>query len=1099
MDVTGMVDAARSGCHLPLLGHHSAPGLQVGDDFLLHLSAQHKRPLTCRWELVPFAVTRYGADFRQLLQFSYMFSFGVDDKLLAELTHNTQCKLLSLQSRGHSGCHWLSFLLFGQTDDGGIPVILLHAVHPALRRQGLGRWGLQLLYRMCKKTRDLLLHTQEVDLGFYTHLGFSEFQDEDAKQRFKSVGGAVLKRSHTLGAVMDLKLSEVVATSQGRLSGVRSSYCRWLCPEGLAFQSLPGTDMCFVATLLHMLLSVPQLVAHFQSYEDRPLSTGAVIARCLAHLWSNQQDPDGPALVSLLRSRLQGDFGQVQGRPSSRKQPRGAFVGQHDVGDFENALSQALHEPEAREDTVDIPDLGTQPSSYTALVTSTGTEVRCCDKCGSKTFRDEGLSWVVQLTPGQPILTLPELLDPILSRTLQADRPLEQPGCRRRGCAHRSYSFFTVIRTLAPVIQFTVNRGAPVITQLGVKALEVVDLPLRFSVGMGQEIRLYCLRSVSFSSGGTTMASGHYTAGKILGLQLEHCSHTANGTSVTMHTISSSDFLRSLELQPPLPKDFVISTAWYSLAVGEECLTSPYPAASHWVNQAHWVNHVMPAMDYIDRPVSPGELGMEREQPTRSQPSTRRTLTPAADLVSVLGSLVLPEQALKVTRGEETITVYNRTIRDALRDSEAADVPVLFWANLDPIHIQRLSEELQEPDALVLNTMGSTASRGRRVSLQTALQEIERSRGRRDPFTSTNALPRGIPRTRIGQSLLTEITTATGLELTGGSSLLVSEPGVITPCHFHAPGVLNIAMGFATYSVESGVAHRHPEIGVAFPCAKRYVLFVTASLESAGISLYNSDAILNLASLVARIRGLPQTQRDMIRWFVCDLNGSDYNALYMPATMLHHVVTTRTSAKAGKGIYWGIASEVFPLDLESRQIILTKLERLIPLGGLKQASVASLKHLAQQSTSSHSLCLLRQLAQNPGMKVRDFATWYDARDWALLWRTYNHAHTLALQAQLQQAEEVLLSALSEAAPVGELFPPLWTAVQHSCQALSDALTSTRADRQAYILRVHASFQQGLDATKTAAALLPLMLLPGHSQPLKATARSSVGSDGDNDT
>ena len=410
MDVTGMVDAARSGCHLPLLGHHSAPGLQVGDDFLLHLSAQHKRPLTCRWELVPFAVTRYGADFRQLLQFSYMFSFGVDDKLLAELTHNTQCKLLSLQSRGHSGCHWLSFLLFGQTDDGGIPVILLHAVHPALRRQGLGRWGLQLLYRMCKKTRDLLLHTQEVDLGFYTHLGFSEFQDEDAKQRFKSVGGAVLKRSHTLGAVMDLKLSEVVATSQGRLSGVRSSYCRWLCPEGLAFQSLPGTDMCFVATLLHMLLSVPQLVAHFQSYEDRPLSTGAVIARCLAHLWSNQQDPDGPALVSLLRSRLQGDFGQVQGRPSSRKQPRGAFVGQHDVGDFENALSQALHEPEAREDTVDIPDLGTQPSSYTALVTSTGTEVRCCDKCGSKTFRDEGLSWVVQLTPGQPILTLPELL-----------------------------------------------------------------------------------------------------------------------------------------------------------------------------------------------------------------------------------------------------------------------------------------------------------------------------------------------------------------------------------------------------------------------------------------------------------------------------------------------------------------------------------------------------------------------------------------------------------------------------------------------------------------------------------------------------------------
>jgi hypothetical protein len=63
-----------------------------------------------------------------------MFSFGVDEKLLIELTHNTQCKLLSLQSKGHSGCHWLTFMLFGQTDDGGIPVILLHAVHRDRRR-----------------------------------------------------------------------------------------------------------------------------------------------------------------------------------------------------------------------------------------------------------------------------------------------------------------------------------------------------------------------------------------------------------------------------------------------------------------------------------------------------------------------------------------------------------------------------------------------------------------------------------------------------------------------------------------------------------------------------------------------------------------------------------------------------------------------------------------------------------------------------------------------------------------------------------------------------------------------------------------------------
>jgi hypothetical protein len=137
-------------------------------------------------------------------------------------------------------------------------------------------------------------------------------------------------------------------------------------------------------------------------------------------------------------------------------------------------------------------------------------------------------------------------------------------------------------------------------------------------------------------------------------------------------------------------------------------------------------------------------------------------------------------------------------VQEALRSSEEADVPVLFWANLDSANLNRFSEELQDHEALILNTMGSTSSRGRRLTLNTALQEIRRSKGSRDPFTSTNALPGGIQQTRAGQSLMTEVTAVTGMELTGGRSLLVSEPGVTTPCHFHAPGVLNIALGFAT-------------------------------------------------------------------------------------------------------------------------------------------------------------------------------------------------------------------------------------------------------------------------------------------------------------
>ena len=161
--------------------------------------------------------------------------------------------------------------------------------------------------------------------------------------------------------------------------------------------------------------------------------------------------------------------------------------------------------------------------------------------------------------------------------------------------------------------------------------------------------------------------------------------------------------------------------------------------------------------------------------------------------------------------------------------------------------------------------------------------------------------------------------------------------------------------------------------------------------------------------------------------------------------------------------------------------------------------MASLKHIAQQSTSSHSLALLRHLVLHPETTVRNFATWYDTRDWVQLWRTYSNAHSLAQDDHLQNAERVLLSSLSGEVPKGALFATLVAAVQHSRQALSDALTSAREDRQAHILRVQASFQQGLAAVAEATVLLPLMRLPAHSPSFEDNARQSVGTDGDGDT
>jgi hypothetical protein len=78
----------------------------------------------------------------------------------------------------------------------------------------------------------------------------------------------------------------------------------------------------------------------------------------------------------------------------------------------------------------------------------------------------------------------------------------------------------------------------------------------------------------------------------------------------------------------------------------------------------------------------------------------------------------------------------------------------------------------------------------------------------------------------------------TGVEVTGGASLLVSEPGVVTPTHFHGPGVLNVFFSLATHSRRTAtLTFRRPEISGVVGCVKQYVLFVTDSLEKAGISL----------------------------------------------------------------------------------------------------------------------------------------------------------------------------------------------------------------------------------------------------------------------
>jgi hypothetical protein len=344
---------------------------------------------------------------------------------------------------------------------------------------------------------------------------------------------------------------------------------------------------------------------------------------------------------------------------------------------------------------------------------------------------------------------------------------------------------------------------------------------------------------------------------------------------------------------------------------------------------------------------------------------------------------------------------------------------------------------------------------------------------------------------------MTQITSTIGLELTGGCSLLVSEPGVTTPCHFHGPGVINFVMGFATCSPgEPNVRHKHPEIGVAFPCYKEYVLFVTSSLETAGISLYNSDGCLSLASLIARIQLLSSTQRDLIRWFHCVLDAVEFNALYMSGTMLHHVVTRQQHARSDKGLYWGIASEAIPLDLASRRSMLAKLERMVPVDGMRSAPVSSLKHIVGQSTSEHSLALLRHLARHPEEKVQDFVTWHETRNWAQLWRRYTNAHRVAMDGDHQRAEQILLTLLADSSLGGVV--TRWSAVlNRSLRAVSDVLTAASdEDFQALALQAKTSFELGIKSMEPFTTGLPLLPIATLSLTPHGSSRQSAGFHGD---
>jgi hypothetical protein len=640
----------------------------IGAPFFLHLSLPCPYRFSCRWKLGSLGALRHTADFRRLSQFSLMFFPNVNKQVFCELAQNNQCQLLVLQTEAECGEHWMSFLLFGQNEENGIPVILLQAVHPRFQRQGIGRWGLHLLYQRCRKARYMLMNTQlGMDMGFYTRVGFAHFQD--VKTRLKTIAETVWRRPLELGAVMDISLSAVVLESHSAQNSATRNQCQleWLCPLGAAFRvrSIPGTDVCFAATMMHMLMSLPQMVEHFSGYPHRPGSIGSLVSRCLAHMWRSrtQEDPDGPILISLLRQRLTGAFGQAVGRPKGKKEQAQSFLGQQDLNELERALSQALTDDLPWAADAEGGEQSARLTSYAELTNTTATEVRYCRKCNSRTLTESTVAWILPVQT-KPVRTLSDLFEPILTTHQESDRPLDQPGCQRRNCTNRTYTVRTAIRTPAPVIQLTISRGlhAPETTILGARTLHIVDVPLKFMIVSGDTEHRYILRSVSLSSGGPSIASGLYSVGKIFASALEHCSHTGRGTAISTHLISDADFLRLGDLTPPIPPDHVIAAAWFSLAVGDE---RSYHRCGP---DLQWCNHDLPELATFELAMSPQELLSRSVWPETPRTPRSGVSTPSRDLVDSLRALVRPETPVQLPRGTGPIADHIKAVQEAIKE-----------------------------------------------------------------------------------------------------------------------------------------------------------------------------------------------------------------------------------------------------------------------------------------------------------------------------------------------------------------------------------------------------------------------------------------------
>ena len=328
-----------------------------------------------------------------------------------------------------------------------------------------------------------------------------------------------------------------------------------------------------------------------------------------------------------------------------------------------------------------------------------------------------------------------------------------------------------------------------------------------------------------------------------------------------------------------------------------------------------------------------------------------------------------PAAYFRIPRGNEPTEAHLVRVRAGLNMAHATDTPAFFWypdlnpnwlADLKSVHTQRAGAEL--------------GGRGRRWSLAALAQAVDQEHGARvQPITATQALQGGLDATAGGRALLRRLSADLNILLCVENGLLLSTNGLITPCHLHAGGVLNIYLASCSWntagpSKEKRLVVQTTQADSTSQGKKQYIMISASSMEEANIGVYDTTRALELAVVLLRIASLDEPARQGIRWWHGALDGSTVNALIWPPTTYHWVYT---SQKGNQGwVYAGLATQYIPLNREHQLRADAELQRRYE--GITRP-VIERPHLSMQPSSVYAAEALRDLIDGtPGHLIRSW-------------------------------------------------------------------------------------------------------------------------------